>query len=104
VFTEKNRGLLGAGAHAYNPSYSGSRDQEDLGSKLVRQKKKKKKKKNSQKGLAEWVKVKALSSNPSTGKTNQNPGVFKPHTLPLGGIFFVPVSALQVAVSLKHGV
>jgi hypothetical protein len=44
VFTEKNRGLLGAGAHAYNPSYSGSRDQEDLGSKLVRQKKKKKKK------------------------------------------------------------
>jgi hypothetical protein len=62
-------------AHTCNPSYSGGRDQEDQGSKPARgnssgknpiwknpsQKKKKKKV-----GLVEWLKVKALSSSPST--------------------------------------
>jgi hypothetical protein len=54
-------------AHAYNPSYSGSKDQENLGSKPAWA--------NSlgvpilknihhKKGLAEWLKVQALSSSP----------------------------------------
>jgi hypothetical protein len=57
--------------HAYNPSYSGGRDQEDCGQsqpgqivcKILSQKK------PSQKGLVEWIKVQALSSSPSTAKT-----------------------------------
>jgi hypothetical protein len=60
-------------AHACNPSYSGDRDQEDGGLKPVQAK-------SSQDtiskipitkragGLVEWLKVKALSSNPSTTK------------------------------------
>jgi hypothetical protein len=43
-----------AEAHACNPSYLGGRDQEDGDSKQI--------------GLAEWLKVKALSSIPSTTK------------------------------------
>jgi hypothetical protein len=58
-------------AHTCNPSYSGSRDQEDHGSKpawanssqaLIS------KNTHHKKGLVEWLKVKALSSNPSTTK------------------------------------
>jgi hypothetical protein len=56
-------------AHACNPSYSGGREQEDHGLKPVWA--------NSSKGLiskipitkiglVEWLKVKALSSNPRT--------------------------------------
>jgi hypothetical protein len=55
-------------AHAYNPSYSGGRNQEDHSLKpetLSR------KKHFTKKGLVEWVKVQALSSNPSTAKTKQ---------------------------------
>jgi hypothetical protein len=65
-------------AHVCNPSYSGSRDQEDPGSKpawanswqdpIL-------KKAHQREGLAEWLKVKAQSSSPSTEtppqKTNQ---------------------------------
>jgi hypothetical protein len=56
--------------HTCNPSFSGSRDQEDCGSKSAWA--------NSSwdpilkilitKGLAEWLKVKALSTSPSTAK------------------------------------
>jgi hypothetical protein len=58
-------------AHTCNPSYSGGRDQEDGGSNPawanslqdpISEKKK------SQKGLAEWLKVKALSSSPNKAK------------------------------------
>jgi hypothetical protein len=58
-------------AHAYNPSYSGARDQEDLSSKPAQA--------NSSRdsilkilitkiGLVEWLKLKTLSSNLSTEK------------------------------------
>jgi hypothetical protein len=62
-------------AHACNPSYSGSRDQEDCNSKPTQSNssqdsipKKKKKKTIREKGLVEWLKVQALSSNSSTTK------------------------------------
>jgi hypothetical protein len=48
--------------HACNPSYSGGRDQEDHSSKPAQAKI----------GLVEWLKVKALSSNPSTAKKKAN--------------------------------
>jgi hypothetical protein len=54
-------------AHTCNPNYSGGRDQEDRSSKPAQA--------NpilqnpiTKKGLAEWLKVKALSSNPTTTK------------------------------------
>jgi hypothetical protein len=58
--------------HVYNPSYSGSRDQEDCGSKPA-------KivcetlpgKKHHKTGLVELLKVQALSSSPSTAKINK---------------------------------
>jgi hypothetical protein len=62
-----------AQTHAWNPDYSEDRDQEDLGSKpawavvfeiLSR-------KTLHKKGL-EWLKVQALSSNPSTTKKKKN--------------------------------
>jgi hypothetical protein len=71
-------------AHACNPTYSGGRDQEDRGSKpawvnssarpylkkpFTKYKEAKKKKKPFiKKGLVEWLKVKAMSSSPSTAK------------------------------------
>jgi hypothetical protein len=59
-------------AHAYNPSYSGGRDQEDHGLKPAWANSSQdpilKKKKIRKKGLVEWLKVKALSSNPITAK------------------------------------
>jgi hypothetical protein len=60
-------------AHACNPSYSGGRDQEDRGLKpawantlrdLILKKTHHKKKRAE----VEWLKVQALSSNPSTAK------------------------------------
>jgi hypothetical protein len=53
-------------ANAYNPSYSGSRDQEDRGSKPARTNSSKRP--YLEKPLVEWLKVKALSSNPSSEK------------------------------------
>jgi hypothetical protein len=61
---------------AYNPSYSGGRDQEDHSSKPAQAnssrdltlRKPITKKKKKKKRLVEWLKVEALSSNPSTGK------------------------------------
>jgi hypothetical protein len=60
-------------AHACNPSYSGGRDQEDCSSKPAQT--------NTSRdpiekpfikiGLVKWLKVKALSSSPSTAK-NKN--------------------------------
>jgi hypothetical protein len=60
--------LLASVAHAYHPSYSGGRDQEDRGLKPAQAKVLKipSRKNPSQKLLVEWVK--ALSSNPSTTK------------------------------------
>jgi hypothetical protein len=56
--------------HVCNPSYSGGRDQEDCGSKpaweIVHETLSQKT--LQKKGLVEWLKVWALSSNPSTGK------------------------------------
>jgi hypothetical protein len=54
---------------AYNPSYSGGRDQEDCGSKPTLDKQFARpyvRKTLHKKGLVEWRKVKALSSSPST--------------------------------------
>jgi hypothetical protein len=48
--------------HAYNPSYSGGRDQEDYGSKPA------------QDGLFERLKVKALSPSHSIAKKKSNQG------------------------------
>jgi hypothetical protein len=55
------------GSH-HNPSYSGDRDQEDHSSKpaWANSSRDPTSKKNYKKGLVEWLKVKALSSNPST--------------------------------------
>jgi hypothetical protein len=59
--------------HACNPSYSGGRDQADHSLKPALANSSwhpisKKKKKNNKKGLVEWLKVKAVSSKPSTAK------------------------------------
>jgi hypothetical protein len=63
-------------AHAYNPSYSGGRDQEDHGLKPAWANSSQdpilKKKKIRKKGLVEWLKVKALSSNPITAKKKKS--------------------------------
>jgi hypothetical protein len=56
-------------AHAWNPSYSGGRDQEDCGSNPARANSSQHpmlKKPFTKIGLVEWLKVKALSSSPST--------------------------------------
>jgi hypothetical protein len=53
-------------AHACNPSYSGGRDQEHGGSKLAWANSLRKN--YHKKRLVEWLKVKALASNPSTAK------------------------------------
>jgi hypothetical protein len=57
-------------AHTCNPSYSGGRDQQDRGSKPDQAKSFQDpiSKNPSQKSLVEWLKVKALSSKPSTAK------------------------------------
>jgi hypothetical protein len=65
--SQKNQTISQApGAHAYNPSYSGGRNQEDHDLKPAQanssqdpiSKKKKKKKKHTKKiGLVEWLKV-----------------------------------------------
>jgi hypothetical protein len=63
----QNRVLV---AHACNPSYSGGRDQKDCVSKPAWANSSQDPilKNLSQKGLAEWLNVNALSSNPSTTK------------------------------------
>jgi hypothetical protein len=56
-------------AHACNPSYRGSRDQEDHGSKPVWANSPQdpiSKKPITKIGLVQWLKVKALNSSPST--------------------------------------
>jgi hypothetical protein len=58
-------------AHSCNPRYSGGRDQEDQGSKPAWGNSSNdpiSKKPITKKGLVEWLKVKALSSNLSTAK------------------------------------
>jgi hypothetical protein len=55
-------------AHAYNTTYSGGRDQEDLCQPGQIVHKTLSQKKNHNKGLVEWLKVLALSSNPNTAK------------------------------------
>jgi hypothetical protein len=57
--------------HACNPNYSGGRDQEDHGSKPTGENSSgdfMSKKYHYKKGLAEWLKVKALCSNSSAAK------------------------------------
>jgi hypothetical protein len=61
-------------AHACNPSYSGGRDQEDCSSKLAWANSSARpylEKSFTKIGLVEWLKVKALSSSPSTAKQKQ---------------------------------
>jgi hypothetical protein len=56
-------------AQDYNPSYSGSRDKEDCGSKPAQANMFARpylKKPFTKIGLVEWLKVKALSSSPNT--------------------------------------
>jgi hypothetical protein len=63
-------------AHTYNPSYSRGRDQEDCGSKPTWANSSIRpylKKPITEIGLVEWLKVKALSSNPSTEKKKSDP-------------------------------
>jgi hypothetical protein len=58
-------------AHACNASYSGGRDQEDRGSKPAQANSSRRsylEKHHHKKGLVQWLKVKALSSNPNTIK------------------------------------
>jgi hypothetical protein len=58
-------------AHACNPGYSGTRDQEDYGSKPTWVNSSMRvylKKAFTEIGQVEWLKVKALSSSPSTKK------------------------------------
>jgi hypothetical protein len=60
-------------AHAYNPSYSEGRDQEDHGSKPAQENSFVRpylEKPFTKIRLVEWLKVKALSSSPSTAKKN----------------------------------
>jgi hypothetical protein len=71
----KAMGLLGTVAHACDPHYSGGRDQEDGSSKPAQANSSPDPiwKNPSQKGLPEWLKVKALSSSPtSANKIKQN--------------------------------
>jgi hypothetical protein len=70
-----NKKEPGAVAPFCNPSYSGGRDQEDRGSKPAWENSsrepiisKTKKTLHKKIGLVEWLKVKTLSSNPSTEK------------------------------------
>jgi hypothetical protein len=58
-------------AHVYNPSYSGGRDQEDHDLKPVQANSLRDPISNkpiTKIGLVEWLKMKALSSSPSTAK------------------------------------
>jgi hypothetical protein len=62
-------------AHACNPSYSGGRDQENFGSKPARENSFKRpylEKPFTKIGLMEWLKVKALSSSPSTTRKKKS--------------------------------
>jgi hypothetical protein len=66
-------------AHACNPTYSGGRDQEDHGLKPAQANSLQDpilKKPFTKTGLVEWLKVKALSSSPSTTqKKGENPQI-----------------------------
>jgi hypothetical protein len=61
-------------AHACNPSYSGGRDQEDLGSKPAQANSSRDYVENTGhiKELLEWLKVKALSSKPQYWKRKES--------------------------------
>jgi hypothetical protein len=62
-------------AHAFNPSYSGGRDQKDYGLKPVWANSSQdpaSKKHITTIGLVEWLKVSTLSSNPSTAKKRKS--------------------------------
>jgi hypothetical protein len=67
-------------AYACNPNYSGGRDQEDRSSKpaLANSSRPCLQKSHHKNGLVEWLKVKALSSNPNTAKKKKkkNPNNF----------------------------
>jgi hypothetical protein len=55
----------GAGAHSCNPTYSGGREQEDRSRSQLRQTVRPNlENTHHKKGLVEWLKVEALSSNP----------------------------------------
>jgi hypothetical protein len=69
----KNRGWWALVPQACNPSYKGGRDQEDQGSKPARENSSRdpiSKKPFTKIGLVEWLKVKVLSSSPSTTHTH----------------------------------
>jgi hypothetical protein len=74
-------------AHACNSSYSGGRDQEDRGSKPALGKFVRcyLEKPITKTGLVEWLKVKALSSSPSTVKKKKKPFVFPVKLFPKNG-------------------
>jgi hypothetical protein len=70
--------MLGADGSRLNPSYPGGRDQEDCGSKPTNSSARPNPEKLFTKiGPVEWLKVKTLSSSPSTTKTKtKNPHKF----------------------------
>jgi hypothetical protein len=68
-------------AHAYNPRDSGGRDQKDHGSKPVWANSSGRpylKNPFTKIGMMEWLKVKALSSSPSTAKKKKEGGTLIP--------------------------
>jgi hypothetical protein len=67
-------------AYAYNPSYSGGKDQEDCSSKPAQANTSMRpyfKKPFTKIGLVGWFKVKALSSSPSTAKKRKITNIMK---------------------------
>jgi hypothetical protein len=74
-------------AHTYNPSYSRGRDQEDSCSKPTWTNSLQdpiSKKPITKRGLVEWLKVEALSSNPSATKKKKKKQACTPQTAAQG--------------------
>jgi hypothetical protein len=75
LLLSKNNWCWAPVAHTCNLRYSGGRDQEDCGSKPAPANSLQElilKKPMTKKGLVEWLKVKVLSSNPSTEKKKKS--------------------------------
>jgi hypothetical protein len=67
-------------AHICSPSYSGGRDEEDRGSKPIQANSSASpylEKPFTKIGLMEWLRVKALSSSPSTAKKKYKKNIFQ---------------------------
>jgi hypothetical protein len=105
LFSEEalSRVLVG---HAYNPSYSGGRDQEARGSKPARANKLQDPisklfthTKKAKLGLVEWLKVKALSSTTSTSPAKKKKKSIDYIPLTSHGHHYLPVCLGAVSLS-----